>query len=34
LSAGKWELFEEQSDEYKESVLPESATTRISLEAG
>jgi hypothetical protein len=34
LSAGKWELFEEQSDEYKESVLPESVTTRISIEAG
>jgi transketolase len=29
-----WELFEEQSDEYKESVLPESVTTRISIEAG
>ncbi|CAL5050671.1 unnamed protein product [Urochloa decumbens] len=29
-----WELFEEQSDEYKESVLPESVTARISIEAG
>ncbi|CAN6179550.1 unnamed protein product [Urochloa humidicola] len=29
-----WELFEEQSDEYKESVLPEFVTARISIEAG
>ncbi|KAI4973565.1 hypothetical protein ZWY2020_041346 [Hordeum vulgare] len=29
-----WELFGEQSDEYKESVLPEAVTARISIEAG
>lgn len=29
-----WELFEEQSDEYKESVLPEAVTARVSIEAG
>jgi transketolase len=29
-----WELFEKQSREYKDSVLPESVTTRISVEAG
>ncbi|CAM0907287.1 unnamed protein product [Alopecurus aequalis] len=29
-----WELFEEQSDEYKESVLPGEVTSRISIEAG
>ncbi|CAN6191583.1 unnamed protein product [Urochloa humidicola] len=29
-----WKLFEEQSDEYKESVLPESVAARISIEAG
>ncbi|CAL5050670.1 unnamed protein product [Urochloa decumbens] len=29
-----WELFEEQSDEYKENVLPESVTARVSIEAG
>ncbi|MEX1135956.1 MAG: transketolase [Balneolales bacterium] len=28
------ELFREQSDEYKESVLPEGVTTRVSIEAG
>ncbi|XP_037481992.1 transketolase, chloroplastic-like, partial [Triticum dicoccoides] len=29
-----WELFEEQSEEYKESVLPSEVTSRISVEAG
>lgn len=29
-----WELFEEQSDEYKESVLPAAVTARVSVEAG
>ncbi|GER31233.1 transketolase [Striga asiatica] len=29
-----WELFDEQSDEYKESVLPASVTARVSIEAG
>jgi transketolase len=29
-----WELFEEQSDSYKESVLPSDVTARVSLEAG
>ena len=29
-----WELFDEQSDEYKESVLPSGVTARVSIEAG
>jgi transketolase len=29
-----WELFEEQGAEYKESVLPEAVTARVSIEAG
>ncbi|NDJ63097.1 MAG: transketolase [Chloroflexi bacterium] len=29
-----WELFEDQPDEYKESVLPASVTARVSIEAG
>lgn len=29
-----WRLFEEQSDEYKESVLPAAVTKRVSVEAG
>lgn len=29
-----WELFEEQSAEYKESVLPANITARVSVEAG
>uniref|UniRef100_M8BZD4 transketolase n=1 Tax=Aegilops tauschii TaxID=37682 RepID=M8BZD4_AEGTA len=29
-----WELFEEQPEEYKESVLPSEVTSRISIEAG
>ncbi|OEL33600.1 Transketolase, chloroplastic, partial [Dichanthelium oligosanthes] len=34
VSLVSWELFEEQSEEYKESVLPESVIARISIEAG
>lgn len=29
-----WELYEEQSAEYKESVLPKAVTARVSIEAG
>ncbi|KAK4723943.1 hypothetical protein R3W88_026722 [Solanum pinnatisectum] len=29
-----WELYDEQSSEYKESVLPSSVTARVSIEAG
>jgi transketolase len=29
-----WELFEEQSDAYRESVLPTSVTARVAVEAG
>jgi transketolase len=34
VSMPSWELFEEQSDEYRESVLPASITARLSIEAG
>ncbi|KAK8964385.1 hypothetical protein KSP40_PGU000448 [Platanthera guangdongensis] len=34
VSLVSWELFEEQSDEYKESVLPKVVSARISIEAG
>jgi transketolase len=34
VSFPSWELFEAQSDEYKESVLPKSVKARISIEAG
>jgi len=34
VSFVSWELFEEQSDEYKESVLPAAVSARISIEAG
>lgn len=34
VSLVSWELFDEQSDEYKESVLPAAVTARISIEAG
>ncbi|PTQ45753.1 hypothetical protein MARPO_0013s0012 [Marchantia polymorpha] len=34
LSFVSWELFEEQSAEYKESVLPAAVTARVSVEAG
>jgi transketolase len=29
-----WQLFDKQSDEYRESVLPSSVTARVSIEAG
>ncbi|CAI8601552.1 unnamed protein product [Vicia faba] len=34
VSFVSWELFDDQSDEYKESVLPASVTARVSIEAG
>jgi transketolase len=34
VSFPSWELFEAQSDEYKESVLPISIKARVSIEAG
>ena len=34
VSMPSWELFEQQSDEYQEQVLPESVTARLSLELG
>ncbi|MDZ7626003.1 MAG: transketolase C-terminal domain-containing protein [Ignavibacteriaceae bacterium] len=34
VSFPSWELFDIQSDEYKESVLPKSVKARISIEAG
>jgi transketolase len=34
VSFPSWELFEKQSDEYKESVLPTAATKRLAVEAG
>lgn len=34
VSFVSWELFEEQSAEYKESILPEAVTARVSIEAG
>ena len=34
VSMPSWELFEEQSAEYKEQVLPSSCRRRITLEAG
>ena len=34
VSMPSWELFEEQDDEWKESVLPANVTTRVSIEAG
>ena len=34
VSMPSWELFEEQSDEYKESILPKSVTARVAVEAG
>ncbi|GFP97888.1 transketolase chloroplastic [Phtheirospermum japonicum] len=33
VSFVSWELFDDQSDEYKESVLPASVTARVSIEA-
>lgn len=34
VSFVSWELFDEQSNEYKESVLPSGVTARVSIEAG
>ena len=34
VSAPCWELFDEQSDSYKESVLPKKVKARVSVEAG
>ena len=34
VSMPSWELFEEQSDEYRQSVLPPGVTRRVSVEAG
>lgn len=34
VSFPSWELFDAQSDEYKESVLPKSIKARVSIEAG
>ncbi len=34
VSFPSWELFEAQSEEYKESVLPKSVKARVSVEAG
>ena len=34
VSMPSWELFNQQSDEYKESVLPKACTKRVSVEAG
>jgi transketolase len=34
ISAPCWEWFEEQSHEYRESVIPSGVTARVSVEAG
>ncbi|GMP42937.1 hypothetical protein CsSME_00012502 [Camellia sinensis var. sinensis] len=34
VSFVSWELFDEQSDAYKDSVLPAAVTARVSIEAG
>jgi transketolase len=34
VSMPSWELFEEQDDAYKQSVLPDDVTARVSIEAG
>ncbi len=34
ISMPCWELFEEQEDEYRESVLPSAVTARLAVEAG
>jgi transketolase len=34
VSMPSWELFEQQSDEYKESVLPKNIKNKVSIEAG
>ncbi|MDD2503386.1 MAG: transketolase, partial [Clostridia bacterium] len=33
VSMPSWEIFEEQSDEYKEKVLPKSVRARLAVEA-
>ena len=34
VSLPSWELFEEQSQEYRDSVLPPTVTKRVAVEAG
>jgi len=34
ISFPSWEIFEKQSDKYKESIFPDSITKRVSIEAG
>jgi len=34
VSMPSWDLFEEQSDEYKESILPKAVEKRLAIEAG
>jgi transketolase len=34
VSFPSWELFESQTDEYKESVLPKAVKARVAIEAG
>ena len=34
VSMPSWELFDDQPEEYRESVLPAQVTARVSLEAG
>jgi transketolase len=34
VSLPSWELFEAQSQDYRDSVLPPSVTARVSIEAG
>jgi transketolase len=34
VSFPSWELFEEQDEAYRESVLPKNITTRLAVEAG
>ncbi len=34
VSMPSWDLFDAQSDEYKEKILPKSCTKRVSIEAG
>lgn len=34
VSMPSWELFEEQSEEYKEKVLPKNVRARLAVEAG
>ena len=34
VNLASWEIFEKQSDEYKESVLPKDVKARLSIEAG